>query len=213
MPTDVTPVDSELLDRLTQVSPAAVADTKHEDVSVLAPTIEPIYARGGFVGPARTVTIDPGACWPPVQTLDTAREDEVIVVDIDDSVEEAVWGELLSTYASTSGVNGVLTNGAVRDVDGIRDLEFPVFARAVTPRGPSGTEEIDRNVRVTVGGAAIDPGDVVVGDESGAVVIARDAVEDVTAAAEAVAETERDVERLIHEGLSLERALEEAGMV
>lgn len=212
MATDVEPVDSELLDRLTRVSPAAIADTKHESVSVLAPAIEPIYAGEGFAGPARTVVIDPTACWPPVGTLDTAREDEVVVVDIDDSVEEAVWGELLSTYASKAGVSGVVTNGAVRDVDGIRDLGFPVFARALTPRGPSGTEEVDRNVPVTVGDAPIDPGDVVVADESGVVVIDRDAVEDVTAAAEAVAETERDVESLIHEGLSLERALEEAGM-
>ena len=125
---------------------------------------------------------------------------------------DAARAEDPSTYASKVGVNGVVTNGAVRDLDGIRDLGFPVFARALTPRGPSGTEEIDRNVPVTVGGAPIEPGDVVVADESGVVVIEHDAVEDVTAAAEAVAETERYVESLIHEGLSLERALEEAGM-
>jgi 4-hydroxy-4-methyl-2-oxoglutarate aldolase len=121
---------------------------------------------------------------------------------------DAARAEDPSTYASKVGVNGVVTNGAVRDLDGIRDLGSPVFARALTPRGPSGTEEIDRNVPVTVGGAPIEPGDVVVADESGVVVIERDAVEDVTA----TAETERNVESLIHEGLSLERALEEAGM-
>ncbi|WP_245634148.1 RraA family protein [Halalkalicoccus paucihalophilus] len=126
--------------------------------------------------------------------------------------EEAVWGELLSTYARSTGVRGVVINGAVRDVAGVRNLGFPVFARTVTPRGPSGRKEVERNVPVTIGGVSIDPGDVLVGDESGVVAIDRDAVEDVTSAAETIAQTEREVGQLIDEGRALEEAFEDAGM-
>lgn len=213
MVTNTGSIDEAVLDRLEQCSTPAIADTKREDVTTLAPAIEPIHAGRAFAGVVRTVTLDPSALWAPVGTLDTALEDEVVVVDADDSVDEAVWGELLSTHAAATGVRGMVTNGAVRDVSAIRDVDFPVFARAVTPRGPSGNEEDERNVQVTVGGAPIDPGDVLVGDDSGAVVIERDAAEEVASAAEAVAEAERDVERSIRNGTSLERAFEDAGMM
>lgn len=212
MSTDDDPIDGTLLDRLERCSTSAIADTRHESVETLDSAITPVHRDCTFAGRVRTVVLDPSALWAPVQTLDTALEDEVVVVDTDDSVEEAIWGELLSTYAAATGVRGMITNGAVRDVAGIRDLGYPVFARTVTPRGPSGREEAGRNVQVTVGGVSIDAGDVLVGDESGVVVIDRDAVEDVTSAAETVARTERDVDRFIDEGRSLERAFEDAGM-
>lgn len=212
MPTDPEAIDTAVLNRLRRCSTSAIADTKHESVNSLSSAIEPVHADRAFVGTVRTVTLDPDALWAPVQTLDTALDGEVVVVDADDGVDEAIWGELLSTYADTVGVRGMVTNGAVRDVDGIRDVGFPVFARAVTPRGPSGSEEVERNVQVTVGGVLISPGDVLVGDESGVVVIERDAAAEVASRAEEIVETEREVDRLIGEGASLERAFEDAGM-
>lgn len=212
MPADHEPVDETLLHQLKRCSPSAIADTKHEGVQTLASTIEPVHSDCVFAGMVRTVTLDPSELWAPVQTLDTARENEVIVVDASDSVNEAIWGELLSTYAIATGVQGVVTNGAVRDISGIRAIGFPVFARTVTPRGPSGSEEAERNVRVTVGGASIAPGDVLVGDESGVVAIEREAIEAVTSAANVIARTEGKVGKLIDEGTSLERAFEDAGM-
>ncbi|WP_224270944.1 RraA family protein [Haloprofundus salinisoli] len=212
MPTDSNSVSGTVLNRLEQCSTSAIADTKHESVETLDSAIRPVHHDCTFAGLARTVVLDPSMLWAPVQTLDTAFENEVVVVDTNDGVEEAVWGELLSTYATATGVRGMVTNGAVRDVAGIRDIGFPVFARAVTPRGPSGREEVERNVRVTVGGASIDSGDVLVGDESGVVAIDRDAAEDVASAAETVVQTEQEVTRFIDEGRSLEQAFEDAGM-
>ena len=212
MATDKDPVDSATLDGLKRCSTSAIADTKRESVRALAPDIEPVHSDCAFAGTVRTVTLDPSALWAPVATLDAAREGDVVVVDTEETVDEAVWGELLSTYAAAAGVRGMVTNGAVRDVAGIRDVGFPVFARAVTPRGPSGSEERERDVRVTVGDASISPGDVLVGDESGVVAVERDAVAEVAAAAAEIAETEREVERLIGEGRSLEGAFEEAEM-
>jgi 4-hydroxy-4-methyl-2-oxoglutarate aldolase len=213
MATEHEPLERELLNRLEQIPTSAIADTKRGDVNVMTAAIKPIHTDCAVAGTVRTVTLDPSALWVPVKTLDTARKDEIVVVDVDDCVDEAIWGELLSTYAATIDIRGMVTNGAVRDVSGIRELGFSVFARAVTPRGPSGSEEAERNVQATVGGVSINPGDVLVGDESGVVVIERRAVEDVISAAEAIVETEREVDRLIGEGKSLERALGDAGMI
>ncbi|WP_226023334.1 RraA family protein [Halomicrobium salinisoli] len=207
------PVDGTVLDHLQNCTAPAIADTKHEGVQVVSGDIEPVHTDCAFAGTARTVTLDPSSLWAPAQTLDTAREDEIVVVDADDRVDEAVWGELLSEYAVEAGVRGLVTNGAVRDVAGMRDADFPAFARTVTPRGPSGREEVDRNVPVSIGGASIDPGDVLVGDETGVVVIDRDALDEVTSAAEDVAEKEREVERLIDEGATLEQALRDGGIM
>lgn len=212
MVTDNEPVDKTILDQLKQFSTAAIADTEHESVKTLAPAIKPVHPDCAFAGTVRTVALDSSALWAPVQTLDTALEDEVVVVDADDSVDEAIWGELLSTHATATGVRGMVTNGAVRDISGIREIGFPVFAQAVTPRGPSGSEETERNVQVTVGGATIDPGDVLVGDESGVIVIDHDAVGVVTSAAEVVVQTEQEVDHSIGEGKSLEQAFEDAGV-
>lgn len=209
---DTDPVEPSVLDQLTQCSPAAIADTKHESVTVLSSTLQPTHSDCTFAGTARTVTLDPNALWAPVQTLDAAVADEVIVVDATASVDEAIWGELLSQYATEVGLRGLVTNGAVRDVSGIRDIGFPVFARAVTPQGPSGETEREHNVEVTVGDATIAPGDVLVGDESGVVVIARDAVTEVADAAAGIVQTERDVEQLISDGYSLGDAFDAAGM-
>lgn len=211
MTEDAKPVDSTVLDRLERCSTAAISDTKHESVTTLGSGVEPVCTDGVVAGPVRTVTLDPTALSAPARTLDAASEDEIIVVDAG-STTEAVWGELLSTYAGEVGVRGLVTNGAVRDVGEVRDLGFPIFARAVTPRGPSGSEEAAQNEQVTVGGALIAPGDVVVGDVTGVVVIEHNAVEAVAAAAEAIAETEREVDRLIGEGRSLQQAFEDAGL-
>lgn len=212
MTTGDDPPSEALIDRLEQLSTPVIADTKHEGVDVLSPAIEPIHHTCEVVGTARTVRLDPAMLCAPVQTLEEARKDEVVVVDTGDCVEEAIWGELLSTYASTIGVVGLVTDGAVRDIAGIRDLGFPTFARARTPRGPSGNEETSRNVGVTVGGAPIEPGDVIVGDETGVVVLERDGVDEIVQAAESIHGTEREVKRRIDDGESLERAFTAAGM-
>lgn len=213
MTEEMDPSKEDLFDQLKSLSTSAIADTKHDGVTVIAPSVQPVHTACAVVGTARTVQLDAEALWAPVETLDEASEGEVIVVDTDECVDEAVWGELLSTYATATGVTGMVTNGAVRDVAGIREIGFPSFALARTPRGPSGSEEAETNVQVTVGDARIEPGDVIVGDESGVVVIERSAVDEVVPAAENIAEMEREVERLINEGKSLGMAFERAGMI
>lgn len=212
MSTDFEPPDDDVIERLGRLSAAAVSDADHPGTMVVSAAIEPVHTDCAFVGTARTTRLDPDALRVPLRTLMNAREGDVVVVDTGDDVSEAVWGELLSTYAERVGAVGLVTNGAVRDVAEIRALSYPVFARGRTPRGPSGATEEATNVPVTVGGATIEPGDVLVGDETGVVVIRRDEVTAVTEAAEAVEATEREVQRRIEQGEELDRIFETVGM-
>jgi regulator of RNase E activity RraA len=212
MATDLEPLDDERTERLGHLSAAAIADAGHEGATVLSSAIAPLHTDCTFVGTARTSRLDPSGLWVPLRTLMDARTGEVVVVDAADEVSEAVWGELLSRYAEREGVVGLVTNGAVRDVAEIRALSYPVFAQGRTPRGPSGSGEAAVDVPVTVGGATIEPGDVLVGDETGVVTIRRDAVAAVIDAAERVEATEREVQRRIDEGEPLDRILEDVGM-
>lgn len=207
METTDEPINESILERFEKLSSGEVADTKLDSVTVLRPEIGATHTDCSVVGPVRTALLDPSMLCAPVRTLEEANEGEVIVIDADDCVDEAVWGDLLSAYAIEVGVSGVVTNGSIRDIDGIRELGFPVFSRERIPSGPSGSEEAERNVPVTVGGASIQPGDILVGDETGIAVIERAAVEEVLEAAEAVAEMERGVREHIDGGGSLEDAL------
>lgn len=207
MTEDIPPIDDELLERSERLSSGEIADTKLDSVTVLRADIGALHTDCSVVGPVRTAMLDPSALCAPVGTLEDADEGEVVVIDTDGCIDEAVWGDLLSAYAIERGVGGIVTNGAMRDVSGVRELGFPAFARELTPRGPTGSEEAERNVPVTVGGASIQPGDILVGDETGVVVIERDAAEDVLAAAEDVAEMERDIREHVDGGGALEDAL------
>jgi regulator of RNase E activity RraA len=212
MTTGFEPLDDEQTDRLGRLSAAVIADTGHEGAAVLSAAVAPLHIDCAFVGTARTSRLDPDGLWMPLRALMNARPAEVVVVDAADEVSEAVWGELLSRYAEREGVVGLVTNGAVRDVAEIRALSYPVFARGRTPRGPSGSAEEAVDTPVTVGGATIEPGDVLVGDGTGVVAIRRDAVTAVIDTAERVEATEREVQRRIAEGEALDRILEDVGM-
>lgn len=197
----------EITDRFKRVSSGEVADTKLDPVSVLNSNIGAIHPHCSVVGTARTVTLDPSTLCAPIEALENAQEGDIIVIDAGGCVDEAVWGELLSRYAAAIGLKGVITNGAIRDVAGIRGLKFPVFAKGRTPSGPSGSKEARHNVPVTVGGSLIEPNDILVGDQTGIVTIKQEDAKDVIEAAEEVAEMEQDVRRQIDQGESLRDAL------
>ncbi|MFC6614402.1 RraA family protein [Halopenitus salinus] len=212
MTTDVDPVDETVLEGFRDLSSAVVADTKREDVAVLEGSIRAIHRDCSLVGTAKTTRVDPEAIWPPVESVVDADPGEVLVVDAGGAVREAVWGELLSTYAKESGVVGMITDGAVRDIADIRELEFPVFAPARTPRGPSGDGEVEADVPVAVGGTLVSPGDVVIGDETGVTVVDPENADAVLEEAQAIEETEGAVREHVENGVSLADAMNRAGM-
>lgn len=105
------------------------------------------------------------------KALDMAQPGDVIVVDVQGDVISAVTGEIMVRYAMKKGLAGFIIDGAIRDVGTIRGLDFPVYARGATPKGPYKEGPGEINVAVSCGGVVIRPGDILVGDEDGVVVI------------------------------------------
>jgi 3-hexulose-6-phosphate synthase/6-phospho-3-hexuloisomerase len=135
--------------------------------------IVPIQPGLKMAGPAVTVRTCPGDFAKPVEAIDVAKEGDVIVVDVG-GVGPAVWGELASNSARRKKIAGVVIHGAIRDTAQIRALRFPAFARLVMPNcgEPKGLGEI--GVPVVIGGVPVRPGDWVVGDDDGVVVLPRE---------------------------------------
>jgi 3-hexulose-6-phosphate synthase/6-phospho-3-hexuloisomerase len=155
-----------------------------------------------LVGPAVTVVTRDGDWAKPVEAIDRASPGDVVVVDAGGSTT-AIWGELASWSAHVRKVAGVVIDGAVRDLDAILELGFPVFSRFVSPNAgePKGHGEI--GIGVTVGGQLVRPGDWIVGDLSGLVVVPRERAQEIANRALDVLEHENRVREEIRRGSTL----------
>src|SRR5206468_3484334 len=140
----------------------------------------------------RAITVElgvPGPSPPPrhlgAAAVDAASPGDVIVIAAGGRTDAAGWGGVLSLAAAVRGVRGVIVDGACRDVDEIRDLGLPVYARAAVARTARGRlAEVAWDVPVSIGGATVAPGDHVLADGSGLVVIPAARKADVLAAAQ-----------------------------
>ncbi len=153
-------------------------------------------------GPAVTVVTRDGDWAKPVEAIDRAGEGDVIVIDAGGG-STAIWGELASWSAHGRKVAAVVVDGAIRDLDSILELGFPAFSRSVSANAgePKGHGEI--GVEVTVGGQRVRPGDWVVGDASGLVVVPRERAAEVANRALDVLEHENRVREEIQRGSTL----------
>jgi regulator of RNase E activity RraA len=124
----------------------------------------------------------------------------VLVIDGGGDLLNAAVGGILSFYAAHIGLQGVVVDGAIRDVAEIREREFPVYARGVTHRGPYKDGPGEINVTVSIGGMVVKPGDIIVGDQDGLLAIPRDGVEALIDKARGVLEAEAETMRAMKEG-------------
>jgi regulator of RNase E activity RraA len=153
-----------------------------------------------MVGPAMTVRTRPGDNLVVHKALDLARPGDVLVIDARGELVNAILGELMTGYAATRGIAGVVVDGAVRDQNSISEGQLPVFARGFSHLGPykSGPGEI--HGPVSIGGVAVNDGDVILGDPDGVAVIPRARAWSALEAAEQVVAKEADQRRAIAAG-------------
>ena len=153
-----------------------------------------------MAGTAVTVRTRSGDNLAIHRAFDFCRPGDVLVIDGGGEVSQALMGEIMATYAESLGVQGLVIDGAIRDLSALRAHDFPVYARGVTHRGPYKNGPGEINVPVVVGGMAVHPGDIIVGDEDGVLAITPAEAPMVLEAARKQGEREAAALRAIAEG-------------
>lgn len=163
--------DAALVSALRELPVAALSDSMHRNTGTvgLQPFHKPVSTT--MVGTAVTARSRGGDNLTYLRALEFCRPGDVLVIDAGGDLQNAVVGGILSHYAASIGVVGLVVDGAVRDVAELREREFPVYARGVTHRGPYKDGPGEINVPVSVGGMVVRPGDVLVGDQDGLLAI------------------------------------------
>jgi 3-hexulose-6-phosphate synthase/6-phospho-3-hexuloisomerase len=202
-------------DLLSIYSPSCVVADSQERAGVMRSYLRPID-RQRFVGPATTVRLEPGNQVDCLDALPVAQAGDVIVVDAAGETETSIWGGLMSGLCLMGGVVGAVVDGGIRDIDETRDLGFPMFSKSVVPRSThtpySGRmEPIEVNVPIQCAGVIVNPGDLILGDEIGVVVIPLERAAETLKKARDLAAKEELARQKIKEGKTLEQLLAEFG--
>lgn len=151
-------------------------------------------------GPARTALCGQDDNLMVHAVLAELQPGEVLVLTMPEAAPVALVGELLATQAIAHKAAGILVDGSVRDVEELQQMGLPIWARFIRVRGATKTKVGSLNVPVTVGGATINPGDIVVLDTDGAVVVARERVAEVLEASRARMEREAKLRAQLETG-------------
>lgn len=203
-------------DLLKIYSPSCVVADVQERAGVMRSYMKPISRETRFVGPALTVRLEPGNQVDCLDALSVAQEGDVIVVDAAGETETSIWGGLMSGLCQMKGVVGAVVDGGIRDIDETRDLGFMIFSKSIVPRSThspfSGRlEPIEVNIPIQCAGVLVNPGDLVLGDEIGVVVIPLEKSAEILQKARQQAESEEATRTRIREGKTVEELLAEFG--
>ena len=197
------PAGDEVLAIFQNVSSPNISDAMHRKGAMNG--IVSLCGDVKMIGPAVTVQTFAGDWAKPVEAIDLAGPGDVIVINNDAGSHVAPWGELATMSCVIKGIAGVVIDGAVRDIDDIRRLKFPVFARAIVPNAgePKGMGEI--NAEISCCGQTVRPGDWIIGDESGVVVVPKERAYEGARRALEVKKTEERIREEIRRGSTLSK--------
>ncbi|PSJ56055.1 RraA family protein [Pseudaminobacter soli (ex Li et al. 2025)] len=175
--------DAEL-DAWRAIPPAVASDCLNRTQAMSA-VIKPVSSGITLCGQARTVTAMAGDCGSICELIGIAEQGEVIVVDAGGVEDTAVWGGIMTAEAAHRQLGGAVVFGAIRDVEEVRQLSFNIFCKSVVPRGPHHGFGGIIDAAISVAGAVVRPGDIVLGNDDGVVIVPLERAEDILAAAEA----------------------------
>ena len=198
--------DEEIRSILHRVSAPNVTDAMHRKGAMTG--LFSVCGNVKMAGKAVTVHTFAGDWAKPVEAIDVAQRGDILVINNDGGTHVAPWGELATLSCVQKGIAGVVIDGAVRDVDEIRALKYPLFARAIVPNAgePKGMGEI--NTEIHCCGQNVKPGDWIIGDESGVVVIPAQRAYEIARRALEVWKTEERIREEIRRGSTLSKVAE-----
>ena len=181
--------------------PVANIDDNMGRIAAVDASIFPLNPNAKLLGTAFTVNAPAGDNLLFHKALDMAQPGDVIVLANKGSLSRSLCGEIMSNYAKSRGLAGIIIDGCVRDSAALRELDFPVYAKGVTPNGPYKNGPGEMNFPVSFAGIIINPGDIIVGDADGLLVIRPEDAEELAKKAKAWHDSEeKQLEGILTKG-------------
>lgn len=192
-------MSKDLLNQLSEFGTATIHEALGR-IGNLPYEIKPLNGKQRVCGTAYTVKLKPGNNVLLHRAYAYAKPGDVIIVDCQGGYEWGYWGDLLTSGAMKKGVVGLVIDGCVRDADEIEELKFPLFSRGFCIKGTTKDPEGTLDETITIGETSVNPGDIIVGDRDGVVVIPKDRLKEAIEKSKAREEKEAIVRAQLNEG-------------